>query len=212
MEDPKQQQNSLLRSARSSWLTGCFPSTRECLPHHAPGRELSPGTDPSTGQIPSAVCACFPVAKPCLAHSQACPHHSCGLSATGPTKVNEVGSQDAAQAGRRGADSHAHVSDHSRVQLGRVHVDHGKGCCDSKLAHHHQDRSQIIQVWRGKGKKGGEGTSSRYTATESSVCGYRYFLPFFGGERRTFHNFLLWDKGQQPTKLISERRWGPPAV
>lgn len=107
-------------------------------------------------------------------------------SATGLTKVNEVGRQDAAQAGRHGADSHTHVSDHCGVQLSCVHVDHGKGSSDSKLAHHHEDRSQIIQLWRGKGKTVGEGTNPRYSADESSVS----FLPetillssFWGGRR-----------------------------
>ena len=89
---------------------------------------------------------------------------------TGLTKVNEVGRQDASQAGGCGADPYAHVSDHCGVQLGCVHVDHGKGRSHSKLAHHHQGCGQIIQVWRGKGKKVRESTNPRYIAIESTVC------------------------------------------
>lgn len=59
------------------------------------------------------------------------------------TKVDKVGRQDAAKAGCCGADPHTHVSDHSGVQLGRVHIDHGIGRGDSKLAHHHQGSGQV---------------------------------------------------------------------
>lgn len=73
------------------------------------------------------------------------------------TKVNKVGRQDAAKAGCCGADPHTHVSDHSGVQLSCVHVDHGIGRGDSKLAHHHQGSRQIKQFWRerkdSKGKR-----------------------------------------------------------
>lgn len=71
----------------------------------------------------------------------------------GLTEVDKVGRQNAAQAGCCGADTHAHVSDHGRVQLGCVHVNHGEGSSNSKLAHHHQDSGQVIQIWRGKGKR-----------------------------------------------------------
>lgn len=150
------------------------------------------------------VYTCFPVeqSQPTLQPiSASTPTLPCVLCPKGLTKVNEVGRQDAAQAGRCGADSHAHVPDHCGVQLGRVHVDHGKGGCDSKLTHHHQDCSQVIQLWRGKGRPVGRGNNPRYTAAESGFFFFclkqTYFLPFFLGRdgEGSFYNFLLWDKG-----------------
>ena len=127
-----------------------------------------------------------PTSQPISASTPPLP---CALCPEGLTKVNEVGRQDAAQAGCCGADSHAHVPDHCGVQLGRVHVDHGKGSCDSKLTHHHQDCSQVIQLWGGKGRLVGGGNNPRYNAAESGCfCVFffclkqTYFLPFFSGK------------------------------
>ena len=99
------------------------------------------------------------------------------------------------QAGCCGADPHTHVSDHCGIQLGCVHVNHGKGSSDSKLAHHHQDSGQVIQIWKGKGKEV-EGTNPRYAAIRHFVSFFpeaNLFSPFWDmGD--SFSNDLLWDK------------------
>lgn len=127
----------------------------------------------------------------------------CAICPEGLTKVNEVGRQDAAQAGRRGADAHTHVPDHGGVQLGSVHVDHGKGSCDSKLTHHHQDCSQVIQLWRGKGRQVGGGDRGLFFWFVFCLK-QTYFLPFFLGRvgEGSFYNFLLWDKGLMSLQVV----------
>lgn len=64
------------------------------------------------------------------------------------TKVNKVGSDDAAHPGGHGGDAHCHVPDQGRVELCSEDIQHGESRGDPKFPQHHQTDGHKVVIWK----------------------------------------------------------------
>ena len=64
------------------------------------------------------------------------------------TKVNKVGSNNAAYSGGHRCEPHSHVPDQGGVELCSEDIQHGEGRGDPEFSYHGQTNGQEVVIWK----------------------------------------------------------------